>query len=108
MRLYSWGKDNTNNCKNKLGSIYLNDFPQTSAFDPRDQLLSIYYLVRTLGPLRVTAREQKFDFHGEEGDCQIFRWIPVACIEPHEFTFPIDQEVARRLKRDIESRMLLA
>lgn len=70
---------------------YTTEFFQRSAFDPREQIVSIYYLVRAdeTAPLRPP-----------DGDPRLrgFRWQPLA--EPFEPTLPIDREVTRRLLRD--------
>src|SRR6201996_8037440 len=42
--------------------IYTTDFFQMSAFNPEHQIISIYYYVRALEPIRVPLRTKPFDF----------------------------------------------
>jgi ADP-ribose pyrophosphatase YjhB (NUDIX family) len=81
--------------------FYVNDFLQISAFNPKDQLISIYYIVRPLEDLQVPQTEIVHDFDGLEGDCQTFRWVPLAAIDENDFTYPIDQKVVRKMRENM-------
>jgi len=74
--------------------FYTTDFFQPSAFDPRQQVISIYYEVTTLHPDRLVTSEQKFDFRELKDGAQSFRWIGVDEWKAETFTLPIDRVVA--------------
>lgn len=80
----------------KLGKLfYINDFLQISAFNPQDQLLSIYYLVTPASSRELPDQPQP---HLEENKGKLsFRWIPLKLIEPQKFSFPVDKKVAAML-----------
>src|SRR6185295_11099957 len=42
--------------------IYTTDFFQMSAFNPSQQIISIYYFVQALEPIKVPLRIKEFDF----------------------------------------------
>ena len=71
--------------------IYTTDFFQPSAFDPEDQLLSIYY--------KVTSAESTFDFENievlEPGKTMF--WHPLNLLTAEVFTFPVDKYVSEML-----------
>ncbi|MBK8925744.1 MAG: NUDIX domain-containing protein [Crocinitomicaceae bacterium] len=77
--------------------FYVNDFLQVSAFNPKEQLIAIYY--------RVHAKD--FQCHEilthdkvnllKPGE-QIFEWKNIADLDSGLFTFPIDQLVTEKLK----------
>lgn len=71
--------------------IYTTDFFQPSAFDPEDQLLSVYY--------KVSAVDNLISFENievlEPGK-QIF-WHPLNKLSPDVFTFPVDKYVSEML-----------
>ena len=46
--------------------IYTTDFFQLSAFNPAHQIISIYYYVRPLEPIRVRISETPFDFDAQQ------------------------------------------
>lgn len=78
------------------GHFYTTDYFQPSAFNSNDQLISIYYLVKTVSALNIKTAKNKFEFTNE--DIQLFRWIPLREIQEEEFIFPIDKKVAALLK----------
>lgn len=71
--------------------IYTTDFFQPSAFDPEDQLLSVYY--------KVSAVDNSFDLENikalEPGK-NVF-WHPLNTLQPEVFTFPVDKYVSEML-----------
>ncbi len=71
--------------------VYTNPFLQASAFDPNDQIISVYFEVKPLAPFQVSFRERVFDFEREEEGAQVFRWVSLAELSGTTFTFPIDQ-----------------
>src|SRR3954462_4666105 len=42
--------------------LYTTDFFQMSAFNPEHQIISIYYYVKALEPIRCPVRNSEFDF----------------------------------------------
>jgi len=77
--------------------FYVNDFLQISSFNKKDQLLSFYYFVNTatdsLRTINATANNRLV----AEGE-QSFEWIRMNDLIVTDFTFPIDQVVAGKLK----------
>ncbi|MBA2499904.1 MAG: NUDIX domain-containing protein [Chitinophagaceae bacterium] len=85
--------------------IYTTDFFQLSAFHPDHQILSIYYFVKALEPIRCSISTMPFIFNKDQmqqyellQETESFR-----CIEWNDFsedvvTLPIDKIVARMLK----------
>src|SRR5882762_1062159 len=65
--------------------LYTTDFFQMSAFNPEHQIISIYYYVRALEPIKAPLRTKPFDFderelkiYAERKECETFRFIPRA------------------------------
>jgi 8-oxo-dGTP diphosphatase len=86
--------------------IYTTDFFQMSAFNPSDQIISIYYFAEALGPIRVPLRATPFDFdaqqlaiYKERGEIETFRFIDWDAFSEESVTLPIDKVVAGMLKR---------
>jgi len=77
--------------------FYTTDFYVKSAFND-SQIISVYYLVKTLSPLNVEVKTKEFDFDGEGGQLQAFRWVNIDDLEETDVTFPIDQYVVRLIK----------
>ena len=74
--------------------IYTTDFFQPSAFHANKQVVSVYYKVKTLDDAKVKISSVSFDFSGEEGPAQSFRWISWDKFSEDVVTFPIDKIVA--------------
>lgn len=77
--------------------FYVNDFLQVSAFNPKEQLITIYYRVhaKEFQCLQIiTSSDTKAIKSGE----QIFEWKKINELDSGVFTFPIDQLVAEKLK----------
>ncbi len=72
--------------------IYTTDYFQQSAFNPKDQVISIYYQVAFADNL---AEESEIE--PLEAD-QTFCWIRLDELQPHHLTFPIDQKILPLLK----------
>lgn len=83
--------------------FYTTDYYQESAFSPNHQLISIYYLVKNIEPLRVNTSANKFDFISHAENEQIFRFVELEKINENDFTFPIDKIVAKMLTRKSSS-----
>lgn len=81
--------------------FYVNDFLQISAFDPKDQLLAIYYLVHTREKVqgflkngRVLSKEENLSFE----------WVGVEQMDGVKLSFPVDKVVAGMLPKVFSNR----
>jgi 8-oxo-dGTP diphosphatase len=76
------------------GIFYVNEFLQISAFNPKDQLISFYFYVKTEidNYLISSGSIDKLN-----PDDQIFEWVSIDKLGEIEFTFPIDREVVKRI-----------
>jgi ADP-ribose pyrophosphatase len=88
--------------------IYTTDFYQESAFNPGDQILSIYYYARALEPIKVPLRVKPFDFDEQQmavykatGTTETFRFINWDDFSEEVMSLPIDRIVARMVKSKI-------
>ncbi len=82
--------------------FYTTDFFQISAFNNKDQIISIYYLVHTADTSLINAKEKAFDFLPEEvadknGTAEHLRWIPFNEISEEAMTLPIDKVAVKML-----------
>jgi 8-oxo-dGTP diphosphatase len=85
--------------------IYTTDFFQLSAFKPGEQMISIYYFVHALEPIRVPLRlepfafdEQQLNIYHEKGETETFRFIDWHHFSDESVTLPIDKVVSKLLK----------
>jgi ADP-ribose pyrophosphatase YjhB (NUDIX family) len=85
--------------------LYTTDFFQLSAFNPAQQIISIYYFVQALEPIRVPLRTKPFDFdelqlkvYEERKETETFRFIGWEDFDEDCVTLPIDKVVARLLR----------
>lgn len=81
--------------------IYTTDYYQKSAFNPNDQIISIYYFVSPAEPIRFQLTHFKFDFtesqlkvYKEKSEIETFRFIDLKDFSEEEVTLPIDKIVA--------------
>ena len=89
--------EETNTPVEVLKHFYTTDFFQVSAFNPKAQVISIYYTLKALSPLNVQISQAPFAFkNNSEGEIS-FRWLAVKTLSINDFTFPIDQKVATML-----------
>lgn len=89
-----------------ISHLYTTDFYQQSAFDPAQQIISIYYYVKALEEIKVPLRSKPFDFdkmqldmHKENGETETFRFIEWDDFSAETVTLPIDKIVAALVKR---------
>jgi 8-oxo-dGTP diphosphatase len=85
--------------------IYTTDYFQISAFNPKDQLISIYYFVKALEEIKAPLRDKLFDFdekqmevYKQNGETETFRFIEWNDFSGESVTLPIDKIVAGMLK----------
>jgi 8-oxo-dGTP diphosphatase len=83
-----------------ISHFYTTDFFVKSAFND-SQIISIYYLVKSVSDLRFTTKTMVFDFDGEGDTLQAFRWVKLSNLTIDDFTFPTDQYVANLLIKTI-------
>ncbi len=88
-----------------LDHIYTTDFFQMSAFNPEDQIISIYYFVKALEEIKAPLRNKEFDFdegqlkiYKEKNEIETFRFIEWDNFSAESVTLPIDKVVASILK----------
>lgn len=77
--------------------FYLTDFYQQSAFNPKDQIISIYYKVKSDELDKIKATQVKYDF--PEGAQEINRWVAISELSSDDVTFPIDKLVVEQLTK---------
>lgn len=84
--------------------FYTTDFYQQSAFNPADQIISIYYLVKALEPIQVHLTKTKNDFTDEQlkiyeqtSQVETFRFIPLKDLSTDDVSLPIDKMVVSLL-----------
>lgn len=81
--------------------LYTTDYYQQSAFNPEQQIISIYYFVEPLEPIKFPLREKAFDFteeqlkiYKEKTSIETFRFIDLKNFSEENVTLPIDKIVA--------------
>jgi 8-oxo-dGTP diphosphatase len=76
-----------------LDLVYFTDFFQISSFNPADQVISVYYLVKSLSPMT-------FPQFPNPDEYIEFEWRALTELIEDDFTFPIDRLVLGRLKSE--------
>lgn len=76
--------------------FHINKTYQVSAFNPKEQLISIYYLVENLSKKEIPVGKKPFAFPPQIKQC--FRWIEISKLRQLDLTYPIDQQVGKLLK----------
>jgi 8-oxo-dGTP diphosphatase len=82
--------------------FYTTDFFQISAFNNKDQIISIYYLVHSDKTDTIIAKTKAFDFLPEQvadinGTAEHLRWIPLSALSEENMTLPIDKVAIKML-----------
>jgi 8-oxo-dGTP pyrophosphatase MutT (NUDIX family) len=85
--------------------IYTTDYFQPSTFHNDQQIISIYYYVKALGPIMTRLSKVPFDFDEEqlkayeiEGETESFRMINWADLTEEDLTLPVDKKLVKMLK----------
>ena len=85
--------------------IYTTDYFQLSAFNPNDQIISIYYFVTPQEPISFSLTHSKFDFteqqlsvYQEKSEIETFRFVDLRDLSEDDVTLPIDKIVAKIVK----------
>ncbi|SEA67688.1 NUDIX domain-containing protein [Pedobacter hartonius] len=71
-----------------ISHFYTTDFFEKSSFND-SQIISIYYLVREAGPLKLKYKTRVFDF--DPDTVQSFRWIGLDELSEDDVTFRTDK-----------------
>lgn len=84
--------------------IYTTDFFQISAFNNKDQIISIYYFVKTNERILINTKTKPFDFSPGEtadlnGESEVFRWIKLTELAEDHMSLPIDKVVIQLIKQ---------
>jgi 8-oxo-dGTP diphosphatase len=84
--------------------LYTTDFFQISAFNNRDQIISIYYRVETVFPIFLETKTASFDFAPHQvadvsGCCEVFRWVEWDELSEESMSLPIDKVVISLIKK---------
>jgi ADP-ribose pyrophosphatase YjhB (NUDIX family) len=89
-----------------LEHLYTTDYFQESAFNPQDQIISIYYFVKALEPIRFHLTNFKNEFTEEQlniykqtSQIETFRFIDLENFSEEDVSLPIDKTVASILKQ---------
>ena len=85
--------------------LYTADFFQVSAFHPDHQIISIYYYVKALEPIKVRLSTTPFDFDEDQmniykkvNEIESFRFINWDDLSEDSVTCPIDKVVVKMMK----------
>ena len=84
--------------------IYTTDFFQISAFNNKDQIISIYYFAHTNEPVDLATKTLPFDFEpyqveDPKGTAEVFRWIEWNYLSEECVSLPIDKVVVKLLMK---------
>ena len=77
---------------NNIQHFYTTDFFQQSAFNSKDQLISIYYTAKLSTKLKINERTQPIK------DYPVFFWKKLSDIHVTDLHFPIDKHVCSLIK----------
>jgi 8-oxo-dGTP diphosphatase len=81
-----------------LTHFYTTDFFQQSAFNPLDQIVSVYYLINSSVTPPVFTLKQELPLEKEH--LLQLEWLPLSALNPAVFTFPIDKYVCALLQQE--------
>lgn len=92
--------------------FYTTDFYQMSAFNPAQQIISIYYYAEAIGDMNITFNEKPFDFNEAQlkkyeltKETETFRLIRKATFNAADMHLPIDKVVAKMLREEWDGVM---
>jgi len=86
--------------------LYTTDFFQISAFNKKDQIISIYYIVTSNECDKIKTSEKNFDFSPEQiadknGTFESFRWVNFEELNEDSMSLPIDKVAIQILKESL-------
>ena len=84
--------------------LYTTDFFQISAFNKKDQIISIYYMVSSTECAKIKTSKKNFDFSSEQiadkkGTFESFRWVNFESFNEDSMSLPIDKVAIQILKQ---------
>jgi 8-oxo-dGTP pyrophosphatase MutT (NUDIX family) len=84
--------------------LYTTDFFQISAFNKKDQIIPIYYMVTSNECDKIKTSEKNFDFSPEQiedkkGTFESFRWVNFENLNEDCMSLPIDKVAIQILKQ---------
>ena len=84
--------------------LYTTDFFQISAFNNKDQIISIYYMVHSNDCGNIKTSEIPFDFNPAQvadktATAESFRWVAIEKINEDSMSLPIDKVAIGLLKQ---------
>ena len=84
--------------------LYTTDFFQISAFNNKDQIISIYYMVHSNDCGNIKTSEIPFDFNPAQvadktATAELFRWVAIEKINEDSMSLPIDKVAIGLLKQ---------
>jgi 8-oxo-dGTP diphosphatase len=84
--------------------LYTTDFFQISAFNKKDQIISIYYMVHSTECEKIKTSERDFDFSTDQiadkkGTFESFRWVNFENLNEESMSLPIDKVAIQILKQ---------
>ncbi|MFN0033224.1 MAG: NUDIX domain-containing protein [Flavobacteriales bacterium] len=80
-----------------ISHFYTTDFFLKSAFDPLQQVVSVYYSVSLIGEQKFITTSKRFDFSQTTDDEESFRWVKLEMMKEEEFSFAADKVVVNML-----------
>lgn len=78
--------------------FYFNEFYQPSSFNPMEQIICFYYLVRLKQPQNLILNVKNTPINGSNDDFERFRWAAIEDLKEGELTFPIDKIILKNVK----------
>ena len=87
--------------------FYTTDFYQASAFKPNEQIISIYYKIKTNQIAAIQTQETAFAFAQsmDLNDTMVVekcRWISLEVLSPSALTLPIDRVVVNKILEELD------
>ncbi|MSQ38103.1 MAG: NUDIX domain-containing protein [Chitinophagaceae bacterium] len=84
--------------------LYTTDFFQISAFNKKDQIISIYYMVQSTECEKIKTSEKNFDFSPDQiadkkSTFESFRWVNFEDLNEDSMSLPIDKVAIQILKQ---------
>ncbi len=88
--------------------LYTTDYYQQSAFNPNDQIVSIYYFVHAENVSGLNIKTKVFDFELHQisdphGQSEVLRWIDWNDFNEEAVSLPIDKIVVKMLRESVQS-----
>jgi 8-oxo-dGTP diphosphatase len=82
-----------------VSHFYTTDFYVSSAFNTNSQVISVYYLVRSMGEFTFKTSIEPHQYEKKEG-AQSLRWIKLNDLKESDLTLIIDKRVAEMLIKE--------